>query len=204
MEYLNKNLDVTEESRSKLNDVNKKFYDAYGQRVLDDKELKELAKILGVKSDDGKSSGNLYKALKDMGINGFAVGSKHMPYDQLALLGEEGAELHFDKSNGILRQVGQGDMIFTSEMAKNLWEMAQTSPIKFNEISLPNLQRPNMSTNTIVEVGDIVLNGVNDTETLGRQIREEICKNGKTTTCVAEAVSARQLGKGIGKAKLYR
>lgn len=204
MEYLSKNLDVTEESRSKLNDVNKKFYDAYGQRVLDDKELKELAKILGVKSDDGKSSGNLYKALKDMGINGFAVGSKHMPYDQLALLGEEGAELHFDKSNGILRQVGQGDMIFTSEMAKNLWEMAQTSPIKFNEISLPNLQRPNMSTNTIVEVGDIVLNGVNDTETLGRQIREEICKNGKTTTCVAEAVSARQLGKGIGKAKLYR
>ena len=204
MEYLSKNLDVTEESRSKLNDVNKKLYDAYGQRVLDDKELKELAKILGVKSDDGKSSGNLYKALKDMGINGFAVGSKHMPYDQLALLGEEGAELHFDKSNGILRQVGQGDMIFTSEMAKNLWEMAQTSPIKFNEIPLPNLQRPNMSTNTIVEVGDIVLNGVNDTETLGRQIREEICKNGKTTTCVAEAVSARQLGKGIGKAKLYR
>lgn len=204
MEYLSKNLDVTEESRSKLNDVNKKLYDAYGQRVLDDKELKELAKILGVKSDDGKSLGNLYKALKDMGINGFAVGSKHMPYDQLALLGEEGAELHFDKSNGILRQVGQGDMVFTSEMAKNLWEMAQTSPIKFNEISLPNLQRPNMSTNTIVEVGDIVLNGVNDTETLGRQIREEICKNGKTTTCVAEAVSARQLGKGIGKAKLYR
>ena len=89
-------------------------------------------------------------------------------------------------------------------MAKNLWEMAQTSPIKFNEIPLPNLQRPNMSTNTIVEVGDIVVNGVNDTETLGRQIREEICKNGKTTTCVAEAVSARQLGKGIGKAKLYR
>lgn len=51
MQYLNKHLDVTEESRSKLNDVNKKFYDAYGQRVLDDKELKELAKILGVKSD---------------------------------------------------------------------------------------------------------------------------------------------------------
>lgn len=204
MEYLSKNLDVTEESRSKLNDVNKKLYDAYGQRVLDDKQLKELAKILGVKSDDGKSSGNLYKALKDMGINGFAVGSKHMPYDQLALLGEEGAELHFDKSNGILRQVGQGDMVFTSEMAKNLWEMAQTSPIKFNEISLPNLQRPNMSTNTIVEVGDIIIKEANNAETLGRQIREEICKNGKTTTCVAEAVSARQLGKGIGKAKLYR
>lgn len=206
MEYLNKNLDVTEESRSKLNDVNKKFYDAYGQRVLDDKELKELAKILGVKSDDGKSSGNLYKALKDMGINGFAVGSRNIPYDQLALLAEEGAELHFDKSNGVLRQVGAGDMVFTSEMAKNLWDMAQNSPIKFNEVPLPNLsniQRP-MASNTIVEVGDIVMNGVNDVETFGRQLREEICKNGKTTNCLTEAVSAKQLGKGIGKAKLYR
>ena len=206
MEYLNKNLDVTEESRSKLNDVNKKFYDAYGQRVLDDKELKELAKILGVKSDDGKSSGNLYKALKDMGINGFAVGSRNIPYDQLALLAEEGAELHFDKSNGVLRQVGAGDMVFTSEMAKNLWDMAQNSSIKFNEVPLPNLsniQRP-MASNTIVEVGDIVMNGVNDVETFGRQLREEICKNGKTTNCLTEAVSAKQLGKGIGKAKLYR
>lgn len=206
MEYLNKNLDVTEESRSKLNDVNKKFYDAYGQRVLDDKELKELAKILGVKSDEGKSSGSLYKMLKSIGINGFAVGSRNIPYDQLALLAEEGAELHFDKSNGVLRQVGAGDMVFTSEMAKNLWDMAQNSPIKFNEVPLPNLsniQRP-MASNTIVEVGDIVMNGVNDVETFGRQLREEICKNGKTTNCLTEAVSAKQLGKGIGKAKLYR
>lgn len=206
MEYLNKNLDVTEESRSKLNDVNKKFYDAYGQRVLDDKELKELAKILGVKSDEGKSSGGLYKMLKSIGINGFAVGSRDIPYDQLALLAEEGAELHFDKSNGVLRQVGAGDMVFTSEMAKNLWDMAQNSSIKFNEVPLPNLsniQRP-MASNTIVEVGDIVMNGVNDVETFGRQLREEICKNGKTTNCLTEAVSAKQLGKGIGKAKLYR
>ena len=51
------------------------------------------------------------------------------------------------------------------------------------------------------------MNGVNDPETFGRQLREEICKNGKTTQCIAEAVSAKQLGKNrnsIGNARLYK
>ena len=56
----------------------------------------------------------------------------------------------------------------------------------------------------IVEVGDIVMQGVNDVETFGKQLREEICKGGKTTECITEAISSTQLGKGIGKAKLYK
>lgn len=49
------------------------------------------------------------------------------------------------------------------------------------------------------------MNGVNDPETFGRQLREEICKNGKTTQCIAEAVSAKQLGKNdVGNARLYK
>lgn len=49
------------------------------------------------------------------------------------------------------------------------------------------------------------MEGVNDVETFGRQLREEILRNGKTTQCIAEVVSAKQLGKnGVGNARLYK
>lgn len=58
--------------------------------------------------------------------------------------------------------------------------------------------------NASVNIGDIIMNGVNDPETFGRQLREEICRNGRTTTCIAEAISAKQLGRsGVGSARLY-
>lgn len=59
--------------------------------------------------------------------------------------------------------------------------------------------------NTTVQVGDIIMQGVNDVETFGNQLREEICRNGKTVRCITEAVSAKQLGKtGVGNARLYK
>ena len=67
-----------------------------------------------------------------------------------------------------------------------------------------NIPQADRTTTTIVEVGDIVMQGVNDVETFGKQLREEICKGGKTTKCITEAISSTQLGKGIGKAMLYK
>ena len=48
------------------------------------------------------------------------------------------------------------------------------------------------------------MNGVNDKEAFAKELRNEICKGGKTTKCIAEVASSSMLGKGIGKAKLYR
>ena len=49
------------------------------------------------------------------------------------------------------------------------------------------------------------MEGVNDVETFGRQLREEILRNGKTTQCITEVVSAKQLGKkDVGKVRLYK
>lgn len=90
--------------------------------------MKELAKLLGVKYDSQKSSGSLYKKLKEIGIKGFRVGSHNIPYDQLAFLGEGRDELHFSKNEGTLTKVGQGDMVFTNEMAQRLWEISQANP----------------------------------------------------------------------------
>lgn len=207
LNYLQKHLDVTDSSRDKLSDLNKALYDKYGQRILSESEMKELAKLLGVKFDNKNKSGNLYKKLKEIGVPGFKVGSRNIPKDMLAVLGEEGNELHFSKEQGILKEVGQGDKIFTNEQAQNLWKLSQLTPVDWSKnLNLSNLNIPqtDRNTTTIVEVGDIVMNGVNDKETFAKELRNEICKGGKTTKCIAEVASSSMLGKGIGKAKLYR
>ena len=207
LNYLKSHLNTTDSSRDKLSDLNKALYDKYGQRVLSEIEMKELAEIVGVKFDNKNKTGNLYKKLKDLGIPGFKVGSRNIPKDMIALLGEAGNELHFSKEQGVLREVGQGDKVFTNEQAQNLWKLSQLTPVdwsknlKLNSLNIPQADR---TTTTIVEVGDIVMQGVNDVETFGKQLREEICKGGKTTKCITEAISSTQLGKGIGKAKLYK
>lgn len=207
LNYLKSHLNTTDSSRDKLSDLNKALYDKYGQRVLSETEMKELAEIVGVKFDNKNKTGNLYKKLKDLGIPGFKVGSRNIPKDMIALLGEAGNELHFSKEQGVLREVGQGDKVFTNEQAQNLWKLSQLTPVDWSKnlkLNSLNIQQADRTTTTIVEVGDIVMQGVNDVETFGKQLREEICKGGKTTKCITEAISSTQLGKGIGKAKLYK
>ena len=207
LNYLKSHLNTTDSSRDKLSDLNKALYDKYGQRVLSETEMKELAKLLGVKFDNKNKSGNLYKKLKEIGVPGFKVGSRNIPKDMLAVLGEEGNELHFSKEQGILKEVGQGDKIFTNEQAQNLWKLSQLTPVDWSKnlnLSSLNIPQTNRNTTTIVEVGDIVMNGVNDKEAFAKELRNEICKGGKTTKCIAEVASSSMLGKGIGKAKLYR
>ena len=48
------------------------------------------------------------------------------------------------------------------------------------------------------------MHGVNDPKTFGQQMRDEICKNDKTTKCFVAAMAAKFQGKGIGNARLWR
>lgn len=159
-------------------------------------------------ADLDKQSAQLDKDLAS--INGYEKGSEHIDKRQLAWTQENKRELIYRASDGaVLTKLNPGDKVFTNEMTENLWKMAQVNPsLLTSGINyMPNLPEITKSagTSTIVEVGDIVMNGVNDPETFGRQLREEICKNGKTTQCITEAVSAKQLGKnGIGNARLYK
>lgn len=148
----------------------------------------------------------------------YAKGSKHINEDGLVLTQEKGAELQFDSKSGAivtpdgahLTRVHGGDMIFTNEMSENLWKLAKMNPAQLGITSqftkLPDMSRNvSNSGNTTIQIGDIKMEGVNDVETFGRQLREEILRNGKTTQCITEAVSAKQLGKkDVGKARLYK
>lgn len=159
-------------------------------------------------ADLDKQSAQLDKDLAS--INGYEKGSEHIDKRQLAWTQENKRELIYRAADGaLLTELNPGDKVFTNEMTENLWELAKTNPsLLYSSTNfvpkLPDIAK-SAGTSTIVEVGDIVMNGVNDPETFGRQLREEICKNGKTTQCITEAVSAKQLGKnGIGNARLYK
>lgn len=161
-------------------------------------------------ADLDKQSAQLDKDLAS--INGYEKGSEHIDKRQLAWTQENKRELIYRAADGaLLTELNPGDKVFTNEMTENLWELAKTNPsLLYSSTNfvpkLPDIAK-SAGTSTIVEVGDIVMNGVNDPETFGRQLREEICKNGKTTQCIAEAVSAKQLGKNrnsIGNARLYK
>lgn len=159
-------------------------------------------------ADLDKQSAQLDKDLAS--INGYEKGSEHIDKRQLAWTQENKRELIYRAADGaLLTELNPGDKVFTNEMTENLWELAKTNPsLLYSSTNfvpkLPDIAK-SACTSTIVEVGDIVMNGVNDPETFGRQLREEILKNGKTTQCITEAVSAKQLGKnGVGNARLYK
>lgn len=159
-------------------------------------------------ADLDKQSAQLDKDLAS--INGYEKGSEHIDKRQLAWTQENKRELIYRAADGaLLTELNPGDKVFTNEMTENLWELAKMNPsLLTSSINyMPNLPEITKSagTSTIVEVGDIVMNGVNDVETFGRQLREEILRNGKTTQCITEAVSAKQLGRNsVGNARLYK
>ena len=160
-------------------------------------------------ADLDKQSAQLDKDLAS--INGYEKGSEHIDKRQLAWTQENKRELIYRASDGaVLTKLNPGDKVFTNEMTENLWKLAKMNPAQMGITSqftkLPDMSRNvSNSGNTTIQIGDIKMEGVNDVETFGRQLREEILRNGKTTQCITEAVSAKQLGKnGIGNARLYK
>ena len=74
----------------------------------------------------------------------YAKGSRYIPSERLALLAEQGPELKFDASEGVLSLLGTGDKVFTNMQAENLWKISK---------SLDSLPANGMSKN--VSFGDI-------------------------------------------------
>lgn len=204
-DYLANHLDSTTLSADELpSKVNQALYKQFSGLILDNGELSELAGKLGTDTN------GLYDKLKAIGIPGFKIGSENILKNMLAFLGEGNAEIQFDKSQGVLKQVGEGDMIFNSDMSKNLWKLAQMNPdMLVNHLDLPTINIPSFERNVQSNPVSVEFNGginvyANDPEEFGRQMRKELCSNSKTAKCITEIVSAKQLGRsGIGKARLY-
>ena len=72
--YIGANVSKAKKKRSEYSDVNKVIYDQNSGKVLGDSELRHLATILGVTYNNASSSGNLAKALREIGYPGFSTG----------------------------------------------------------------------------------------------------------------------------------
>ena len=136
----------------------------------------------------------------------YAKGSKRIPFDQLARLGEKGQELKYDKSNGTLSLVGEGDMVWTNEQTKRLWELSKTiNPV------MPNIQMPNFDFSKITpnggntDIGDITFDikmyGVNDPQEMAQQVKKIYQDN---LGDVRKTIRADVYGGMLGKNSLTR
>lgn len=164
-------------------------------------------------TDLDKQSVKLDKDLAS--LNSYEKGSEHIDKSQLAWTQEDKREMIYRASDGaVLTKLNPGDKVFTNEMTENLWELAKTNPAQmyagqFTPVTPDFSKSVNNSSNIEVTFGDLVLPDVTNSaefaDSVESVMREAICKNGKTTQCITEAVSAKQLGKnGVGNARLYK
>ena len=197
--YLAEHLDATTLSVDQLaSDVNKALFKKYSGLILDNNELTELANILGV---DGNG---LYSKLKSIGIPGFKKGSAHIPNDMLAVLDEDdNTELHFDADKGVLRKVGEGDKIFTNEMAENLWKLSQANPEllmtanRFTPVNTPNFANKTVASNQSVVINELTLPNVTNYE----EFRSDLIKDAKFEKAVQSMTIDRIAGKSTSMSK---
>ncbi|MBQ4523301.1 MAG: hypothetical protein IJA10_10180 [Lachnospiraceae bacterium] len=137
-----------------------------------------------------------YKPKDGLPIYEYAKGSKRIPEDQIALIGEMGSELYYDKSSGLIGQVGKGDMVFTNEASQKLWEFSQDPEGFMAKIGMPNLMSnfslnmPSLSElkvpdvkpvaqnqNVTIDLGGIQMYGVNDPQEFTKQLKSAINDN---------------------------
>lgn len=76
----------------------------------------------------------------------YAIGSRYISYDQLALTQEKGQEVIYRAKDGaMLTPLGKGDKVFTAEMSNRLWNLAKGMDIPLSTIaaSIPEISSRN-------------------------------------------------------------
>ena len=197
--------------------VKKKIFQLTGDRTLTEANLDTLAKKLGVAENTP-----LYNRLNELGvfksigksgiittIGQFAKGSKNIPNDMIAQIGEKGHEIVYRSADGsILTPLGKNDMVFTHEMSENLWKLAKERDIK----TVPGVEESqynktvNMSNNVRggdvnINLGGVTVNGVRNAEELltpkfqkqfSQMVRKSIISD-KNTRGVIQEITINEL-----------
>ena len=199
--YIRKNMDPAKKDRKDLSDVNKKIYDMTNGQTLSGNELEGLSKKLGITHNNAKKEGNLFQKLKEIGLfdggwkirensithvgtvignlDSFAKGAKSIPKDMLAITQEAGFEF-IRTDDGMLTPLKKGDSVFSHDQSENLWEMSKHDPSDLfsgaRTISSPTPISGENNNVIMVDVGDIVVNGVQDANSFANEVTH-ILKN---------------------------
>lgn len=185
--FINSNL-INPAKGKKISDYdafNQAIWKSYGDKtgkILSKEALQHLANLTGY-AFSNKATSPFWQTLHKSGIKGFRRGSESIPYDMIANLGEDGTELQYDVSKGVLKSVGQNDMIFTAEQAKTLMDFAK-NPMMFsnmytgNAFRMPNMPVTNRTDNDInITIGDVNLEGVQNPQQFASSMKDAIKNN---------------------------
>lgn len=209
-DFLKKNIVVAQQDVSKYGNLNKVLYRNWGKKILPTSKWTELAKKIGFSNFSSATNSAFYQTLHRSGIKGFKKGSDGIPYDMIANLGENGTELQYDISKGVLKSVGQGDMIFTAEQAKTLMEFAK-NPMAYKNMytgtafSMPSVPVNNKVDNDVnVTFGDIHMDGVNDPNTFAKTLIDVYKNNTGNARKMLKEDTIGSLSKGYNSQSVKR
>lgn len=164
------------------NATKKKIFEKTKDRTVTVENLNALAGLLGVSSSGLYNRLNelgVFKAIGKSGIIQFAKGSKNIPNDMIAQIGEKGHEIVYRSADGsILTPLGKNDMVFTHEMSENLWQLSKMNIAPVPEIK--QFSRNGMVNNvrsgyTVIQLnGNIELPNVYDAKEFTEQLKQVI------------------------------
>lgn len=191
--------------------LNRTLYDNYGKIVMTAAKWKELAQVLGFSTYSESETSPFWKKMHSIGIKGFKKGSDSIPYDMIANLGENGTELQYDVSKGVLKSVGQGDMIFTAEQAKTLMDFAK-NPMAYKNMytgtafSMPSVPVNNKVDNDVSVTfnGGIHMDGVNDPNTFAKTLIDVYKNNTGNARKMLKEDTIGSLSKGYNSQSVKR
>lgn len=209
-DFLKNNIVVAKQDVSKYGDLNKVLYRNWGKKILPTSKWTELAKKIGFSNFSSATNSAFYQTLHRSGIKGFKKGSDSIPYDMIANLGENGTELQYDVSKGVLKSVGQGDMIFTAEQAKTLMEFAK-NPMAYKNMytgtafSMPSVPVNNKVDNDVnISIGDVKLEGVQDPKQFATAMKDVIKNNTGGVRSMIKEDTIGSLSKGYNSQSVKR
>ena len=128
------------------------------------------------------------------GVAGYATGSSGISHNQVAWTQENGSELIFRKSDGaMLTPLSRGDMVFTNDMSKTLWDIAK-NPALFRGTNIPG----GASARTVNNDNNITL--VLPNVTNYEEFKVALTKDPR----FINFVQATTIGQALGKGKLNR
>ena len=153
------------------------YFDEKGYMVTGDRQI-------GSKKHQFASSG---KWLRE-----YATGSKRITEDQLAWTQEQGSELIFRSSDGaMLTPLNKGDMVFTADMTKNLWDIAKNPAYANTTVKIPDSAVAARTINNDNAL-TVVLPNVQSYE----DFKQALMKDKQITNFVQSATFGQALGKG--------
>lgn len=126
----------------------------------------------------GSSSQNRW-IISQMAAHGYAKGTKSATKG-IHLVGEDASEIGI--AQGRLVDFSGGETVFNGDMTKKLWEFAD-NPANFMSDLVPKLPTiKSASANSSFDVGgvNIVMNGVNDVESFGKELRSALANDTRT------------------------